>query len=298
MNYQVRYKAQKTDCNSPYLDQQTSSAGSDLPIQTAFTFEQENPSWLKRLLRLAEIKSLMRELTPTLASPPSNNSILRFVDKLNPSLPSFKIEDLKIIGYTAYICEECLVSHPLTLYWNSFSMKPVPTMHICNNERIIEVQQKIHKKKEVTAELFGELLDVMFLVVKQWTSAKPMLKVAEIPSMLQGLQNFKLIDNKNWGIRAIRNRFTILSDEKLADFLNLAKANTYAYFKMKGQYIHSLLYVHWSLLGNLAYSLLTSTSLPIGNKVTSLFRPICRLILESNEYSIHLAAILPCVIFS
>jgi hypothetical protein len=204
-----------------------------LPIQTELKFELENPSWLKWLRRLAEINSLMRELTPTLASQPSNNSFLRFVDKSNPSLPSFKIEDLKIIGYTAYICEECLLSHPLTLYWNSFSMKPVPTMHLCNNERIIEVQQEIHKKKEVTAALFRELLDVMFLVVKQWTRAKPLLKVAEIPSMLQGLQNFKLIDNTNWGIRAIRNRFTVLSDEELADFLNLAKANTYAYFKMK-----------------------------------------------------------------
>jgi hypothetical protein len=49
------------------------------------------------------------------------------------SLPPFKIEDLKIIGYTAYICEECLVSHPLTLYWHSLSMKPVPTMHTCMN---------------------------------------------------------------------------------------------------------------------------------------------------------------------
>jgi hypothetical protein len=122
-------------------------------------------------------------------------------------------------------------------------MKAVPTMHICNNERIIEVQQEIHKKIEVTSALFGELLDVMFLVVKQWTRARPVLKVAEIPSMLQGLQKFKLIDNTNWGIRAIRNRFTVLSDEELADFLNLAKANTYAYFKMKGQHTAYYMYI-------------------------------------------------------
>ena len=116
-------------------------------------------------------------------------------------------------------------------------------MHTCNNERIIEVQQEIHNKKEVTAALFDELRDVMFLVVKQWTRARPLLKVAEIPSMLEGLQNFKPIDNKNWGIRAIRNRFTVLSDEELADFLNLAKANTYAYFKMKGQNTAYYMYI-------------------------------------------------------
>jgi hypothetical protein len=84
MNHQIRYKAQKTDYNSPYLNQQNSSAGSDLPIQTELPFDQENPSWLKRLRRLAEIRSLMRELTPTLASQPSNNPFLRFVDKIEP----------------------------------------------------------------------------------------------------------------------------------------------------------------------------------------------------------------------
>jgi hypothetical protein len=243
MNHQIKYKAQKFDYNSSYLDQRNSSPGFDLPMQTALTIEQENPSWLRRLRRLVEISSLLRELIPTLALQPFNNPFLRFVDKSSTSLPPFRIEDLKIIGYTAYICEECLVSHPLTLYWNSFSMKPVPTMHICNNERIIEVQQEIHKKKEVTAALFGELLEVTFLVVKQWTRARPLLKVAEIPSMLQGLQNFKVIDIKNWAIRAIRNRFTVLSDEELADFLNRAKANTYAYFKVKGQNTAYYMYI-------------------------------------------------------
>ena len=76
---------------------------------------------------------------PTLASQSSINPFIRFVDKSNMSLPPFKIEDLKIIGYTAYICEECLVAHPLTLYWYNLSMKPVPTMHTCSNERIKEV---------------------------------------------------------------------------------------------------------------------------------------------------------------
>jgi len=70
-----------------------------------------------------------------------------------------------------------------------------------------------------------------------------MLKVSETPSVLQGLQNPKLIDNKKWGIRAIRNRFTVLSDEELADFLNLAKDNTYAYFKMEAQSTAYYMYI-------------------------------------------------------
>lgn len=243
MNHQFRYKAQKSAYNNSHLDLQNSFPGFDWPAQPALTFEQDSPSWLKRLRRLAEISSLLKDLRPTLASQPSISPSLRFDDKSNTFLPPFKIEDLKIIGYTAYICEECLISHPLTLYWNTLSMKPVPTRHTCNNERIIEVQQEIHNKKEVTASLIDELRDVMFLIVKQWTGARPLLRVAEIPSILQGLQNLKPIDYKNWGIRAIRNRFTVLSDEELADFLILAKANTYGYFKMKGRNAAYFMYI-------------------------------------------------------
>lgn len=243
MNHQIRHKAQKSGYYNSYLDLQNSSTGFNWPIQGALTFEQENPLWLEWLRKLAEISSLLKEIMPTLASQSSINPFIRFVDKSNMSLPPFKIEDLKIIGYTAYVCEECLVSHPLTLYWHSLSMKPVPTMHTCNNERIKEVQQEIHNKKEVTAALFDELRVVMFRVVKQWTRGRPMLKASETPSVLQGLQNFQLIDNKKWGIRAIRNRFTVLSDEELADFLNLAKNNTYAYFKMEAQSTAYYMYV-------------------------------------------------------
>jgi hypothetical protein len=106
MNHQFRYKAQKSGYNNSYLDRQNSFTGFDWPKRDALTFEQENPLWLNWLRRLADISSIVKELRPTLASQPS----IRFVDKSNMSLPPFKIEDLKIIGYTAYVCEECLVS--------------------------------------------------------------------------------------------------------------------------------------------------------------------------------------------
>ena len=64
-----------------------------------------------------------------------------------------------------------------------------------------------------------------------------MLKVAEAPSDSQGLQNFRLIDIKKWGIRAIRDRLAVLFDEELADFLNLAGVITPAYLKMETQNI-------------------------------------------------------------
>ena len=50
-------------------------------------------------------------------------------------------------------------------------------------------------------------------------------------SLFQKLSsNSIFVDSKNWAFRAIQDRFTVLSDEELADFLNLARCNTYAYF--------------------------------------------------------------------
>ena len=184
---------------------------------------------------MAEISKLLKELVQTPSLQSSINPLVGFANKSTTSLPPYKIEDLEIIGYTAYVCVECLVSHPLTLYWHSPFMKLVPAAHKCNNERIIDVKQQIHNKNDAIAALFDDLPVEMFRVVKEWTRGRPLLKVAEAPSVSQGLQSFKLVDNKKWGIRAIRDGFAVVSDEELADFLNLASYNTYAYFKMEAQ---------------------------------------------------------------
>lgn len=109
MNHQIRHKVHKSDYYNSYLDLQNSSTGYNWPIEGAPTYEQENPLWLEWLRKLAEISSLLKEIMPTLASKSSINPFIRFVDNSNMSLPPFKIEDLKIIGYKAYICEKCPV---------------------------------------------------------------------------------------------------------------------------------------------------------------------------------------------
>jgi hypothetical protein len=150
-------------------------------------------------------------------------------------VPPFKLEDLEIRGYTAYICEECLVSHPLTLYVHGPSLKLVPAFPKCNGERIVEVQQEIHHKKYVITTLVGELPNLMFRIVRQWTKCRPSLRAVEVPTVSEGLHTFKPVDKKEWAMRAVRDELTFLSEGELVDFLNLAGHNTYACFKMKEQ---------------------------------------------------------------
>jgi hypothetical protein len=53
----------------------------------------------------------------------------------------------------------------------------------------------------------------------------------KIQSNPEVLNDCILVDGKNWAHRAVQNGFTLLSDENLADFLNLARGNTYGIFR-------------------------------------------------------------------
>ena len=76
MNHQIRHKVQKSGYYNSYLDLHNSSTGFNWPLQGALTFEQENPSWLGWLRKLAEISSLLKEIMPTLASQSSINPFI------------------------------------------------------------------------------------------------------------------------------------------------------------------------------------------------------------------------------
>jgi hypothetical protein len=58
----------------------------------------------------------------------------------------------------------------------------------------------------------------------------PLVQADEIQLIPEVLHSCVHIDSKNWALRAIQDRFTVLSDEELVDFLNLARLNTYACF--------------------------------------------------------------------
>ena len=192
---------------------------------------------------MAEVSRLLKELVPTSASTFSYRLNSLPGDNSGVCVPPFKPEGLEIRGYTAYICEECLVSQPLTLYMHDPSLKLVPAFHKCNAERIVEVQQEIHDKKYVIATLVGELPNLMLRIVRQWTKGRPLLRAVEIPALSEGLHTFNTVDKKGWAMHTVRDELTFLSEGELVDFLNLAGHNTYACFKMKEQNKAYFMYV-------------------------------------------------------
>ena len=221
-------------------------SGFNWPILDAFRSEQADPSWLDRLRKMAEVSRLLKELTPTPTSTSSINPLNGLIDNAKMYVPPVKLEDLEISGYTAFICEECLITHPLKLYMHGPSLKLVPAFHICNTERIVEVEQEMHsekKKKDVVATLAEELPNLMFRIVRKWTKCKPSIRATEIPSVAQNLHTLKPVDKKKWAMRAIRDEFTLLSEGELVDFLNLARHNTYACFKTERQHKTYCMYI-------------------------------------------------------
>ena len=105
---------------------------------------------------MAEISRLLKELPLKPSSKSSVDPFKGFIEESNIHVPSFRFEDLVVAGYTGFICEKCLISHPLTLYWLRLSMKIIPTIHTCNNERIKEGRQLKQNKKDIMANLSRE----------------------------------------------------------------------------------------------------------------------------------------------
>ena len=196
------------------------------------TNEQKEPGWLVALRRIAEFKRLLKDLSLTSSSQAFIEPYKLSIDRPMISEPMFKIENLEILGYTAHICKECLISHPLTLYWERTNMVTVPTVHKCDNERLFKVQQDPLDKEDVIETLKNGLPNLMFHAVKKWTGNVPLLKTVEIPPAFESLQNFIPADNRRWAFRAIRNGSTTLSDDELVDFLDLTGLKTYAGFMM------------------------------------------------------------------
>ena len=232
MNHKIRFNVQKSDYYNFHSDLQNPSKAVNWPLSyMQAPLAEKNPFWLDWLRRMAEIR-LLKELSLKPALQSSFDPFKGFIDESNIYVPPFQVEDLVVAGYTGFICEQCLISHPLMLYWHSLSMKIVPTIHTCSNERIKEVRQLKQNKKDIIANLCRELPELMFQLVKEWTKGRPLLISTEIQSESIGLHSFTLVDSRKWAIRAMQNGFSVLSDEELADFMNAANGNTYAYFRM------------------------------------------------------------------
>jgi hypothetical protein len=229
---QVRFNVQISNYHHPFSDPQDSSKAFSWP----FSFVQEAseprcPSWLEWLRRFAEISKLTTEMAQNRVLQSATNPLKAPVNKIMIHETQFKHEDLLVVGYTAFICQKCLISHPLTLYRHTPSMKIICTNHGCDTETVVDAQRQIMNKKDIIATISNEMPKLMFQVVKRWTKGTPLVVADEIPSNPEVLNGCILVDGKNWAHRAVQNGFTLLSDEDLANFLNLARSNTYGIFR-------------------------------------------------------------------
>ncbi|MGH9976310.1 MAG: hypothetical protein ACRD8Z_10810 [Nitrososphaeraceae archaeon] len=229
---QARFNVQRSDYDHPFFDLQDSSKAFSWPFSPVQEASEPNcPSWLERFRRLAEISKLATEVTQNRVLQSAVNPLKTSVNKIMAQEPKFRYEDLVVVGYTAFICSKCLICHPLTLYWHKSSMVVIPTNHGCNTETLVEVQRQKGNKKDVIATVSNELPKLMFQVVTRWTNGTPLVQADEIRPIPEVLHCCILVDSKNWALRAVQYGLTLLSDEELADFLNLARGNTYGIFR-------------------------------------------------------------------
>ena len=228
---QVRFNVQRSNYYHSYSDLQDPSIAFSWP----FSFvqdapEQKSPSWLEWLRRFAEISKLAAGMAQNRLLQSAINPLKAPVNKVMIHDPKFKYEDFLVVGYTAFICQKCLISHPLTLYRHIPSMKIICTNHECDTETVVDAQRQIMNKKGIIATISNEMPKLMFQVVKRWTKGTPLVVADEIQFSPEVLNGCILVDGKNWAHRAVQNVFTLLSDEDLADFLNTARGNTYGIF--------------------------------------------------------------------
>jgi hypothetical protein len=251
MNYGVsRFKAHKSNYYSPHSNFHNTSNIFSRPssfLEDNLAYEKNNPSLHRRnpldtsleiLRKIVEFKRLTVELSFTSIQQPystPSNGFAYQADKGHSSQPLFEIEDWEEIGYKGYICKECLIIHPLPIYGHKFrpAVKPIQATHKCNNERLLEIQRQKENKEAVVANLYmKQLPELMLRVVREWTKDQTVLMAAEVPSPFDGCQEIIISDEKQWTIRAIRDGFTVLTDDELVDFINTVKDGTFACFKM------------------------------------------------------------------
>lgn len=223
---QVRFNVQRYNYHHPYSDLQDSSIAFSWPfsfVQDAS--EQKSPSWLEWLRRLAEISKLTTEMA-------QNRVPLKApVNKVMIFEPQFKHEDLLVVGYTAFICQKCLISHPLTLYRHTPSMKIICTNHGCDTETVVDAQRQIMNKKDIIATISNEMPKLMFQVVKRWTKGTPLVVADKIQSNPEVLNDCILVDGKNWAHRVVQNAMYVLLGVARTGF-RTAKSNKSYYMRI------------------------------------------------------------------
>jgi hypothetical protein len=110
-------------------------------------------------------------------------------------------------------------------------MKVIPTNHECDTNTVVEVQRQKRNKKDIIEIVSNEVPKLMLQVVRRWTRGRPLGQAEEIKPIPENSHCCVLVNGRNWSLRAIHYRYTLLADDELLDFLNLTKGNTHGIFK-------------------------------------------------------------------
>jgi hypothetical protein len=237
--------------SSPFASQRTSYKASKFKPRTSLHHRSRyngNPidRSLEFLRKFAEFKQLKEEISsmPRRESYSSFNGLSLCFNGYPTSEAgkpfSFplepKFENLDVIGYNGYVCQNCLIAHPLRIYKDRYNsvLYPIQTGHSCNMERLVEVQQHKVEKENVLLDLYRkELPLVMFTAIREWTTNQTRLIAVEVSGIVDGCKLVTVSNLKPWVSRATRERVTLLTDEELKDFISVVKDRTYAYFKIQ-----------------------------------------------------------------
>jgi hypothetical protein len=145
----------------------------------------------------------------------------------------FQFDDL-IIGYRGYVCERCLLIHPLAIYHHKNGRTGnVEMKHQCSSKRLNDVQQKPDKDKIIT-DLYKILPEVMKKTVKSWINNQTRIVAIEVPSHTTANNCFDLspTNENHWAARVVKDKQAFLNDEELSEFLQKVRNATCAFFRI------------------------------------------------------------------
>lgn len=192
---------------------------------------------LEILRKISEFKRLKEDLLSTPTRQPWYRLKGDIPDTINTNsfAPQFTFQDLGIIGYMGYVCQNCLIAHSLPIYQvkNKPGVKPILTRHSCNTKRLSEIQQQTLNKRDILANLyFNQLPRQILESAKEWTKNNCTLMAIEVAAPFEGCPTIDLLDQKEWAILAIKNGFAVLTNEQLEDFIHTVKTATCACFRI------------------------------------------------------------------
>jgi hypothetical protein len=215
---------------------------------------------LPTLRRLAEFKSLMKQITPTAyekLQQPKNDPEL--VHSISPFLTEEEIgPDNTIVGYKAFICQKCRYYEILSLTQKIESLSgAVELPHICEQHIIFDFNRVDDHEHPSLIQLEHKIVTLLTIAVNHWTRNEPHLMAIEVPApplcggrikehneYLQKIKSPALayvdlgpVQTNHWAYRAITIGITILDQNELNDFLSRTRATDGLFEVQLGGYI-------------------------------------------------------------